>query len=286
MACGISSPRRLPSAPGPGTWLPLAASLLLLTLIVSACSSTSRVPQASAPVPQPFRFPQDAFAFSNQTFWVYRVDPDTGRMTHQDRQPPPDFAHRCFVVVQAAKKFHLHARFDPDAPQPSPAAARDLAQAVLRRSDHQPSHPDQRVVIPGYTDVSAFSEAHEEALKETLGGAWQSYAQRGHWRMILPFSRRSQSRFAEKLLAKVIAGQPAVVHIVRFPALTINHAVLAFDAVASDTEIRFFTYDPNNAAHPVTLTFHRASSRFEFPPTPYFAGGRVDAYEVYRSFWY
>ena len=45
-------------------------------------------------------------------------------------------------------------------------------------------------------------------------------------------------------------------------------------------------YDPNEPGQPLTLVFDRATGRFTLPATPYFVGGRVDVYEVYRSWLY
>ena len=51
----------------------------------------------------------------------------------------------------------------------------------------------------GVADLRAFSQAHERLLKDECGSTLESYFQRGHWRMIMPFSRRNQQGFADKL---------------------------------------------------------------------------------------
>ncbi len=91
---------------------------------------------------------------------------------------------------------------------------------------------------------------------------------------------------AAQFLADLKDNRPPVVHVVRFPQLTINHAVVLFAATETTNEIRFATYDPNNPAHPAVLTYDRASRTFNFPANDYFPGGRVDVYEVYRDWRY
>jgi hypothetical protein len=148
------------------------------------------------------------------------------------------------------------------------------------------SSESEKIVVPGYANLRDFSQDWESLLKDAGGGSWRSYVQRGHWRMILPFSRGHQAQTAETLLQEVQTNRAPVVHLVRFPQLTINHALLLFDAAETDREIRFTAYDPNDPQQPVLLTFQRASRRFEFPANDYFGGGKVDVYEVYRNVFY
>lgn len=244
----------------------------------------------AAPKPEaavrPFRFEHDTFAFANQTFWVYGEDPLTGRMTHVDREPRPDFAHRCFVLVRAAKEFHGHARFDPTAPVADEAEYRRLVRRVVAKSSRRVSDKARRVVIPGYPDLRSFSAAQEKAVKAEVGGPWQSYVQRGHWRMVFPFRRSHRERIAETLARRAASGAPLVVHVVDFPSLAINHALLIYGVEPAPEGYRFVTYDPNEPTRPLDLTYSHATARFEMPRTPYFRGGTIDVYEVYRSAWY
>ncbi|PYI79727.1 MAG: hypothetical protein DME26_22915 [Verrucomicrobia bacterium] len=139
------------------------------------------------------------------------------------------------------------------------------------------------MVIPGFTDLNAFSLAQEQLLKDECGGAWQSYFQRGNWRMIVPFSRTHQARMAEQLVNSLKRNRPSVVHLARFPSLSINHAVVLFAATETGCEIHFAIYDPNDPEKPATLTYDRTARTFYFPANFYFAGGRVDVYEIYHA---
>ena len=91
---------------------------------------------------------------------------------------------------------------------------------------------------------------------------------------------------AGQLLAHLRQNQPVVVHLARFPKLTINHALVLFDAKETDNQIEFQSYDPNQPESPMKLTFDRATRTFLLPANHYFPGGRVDVYEVYHRWDY
>ena len=141
-------------------------------------------------------------------------------------------------------------------------------------------------MIPGYAGLREFSVAWEALLKRECGGAWQSYFQRGNWRMVFPFTRAHQQNEADRLLSILEQGGLPVVHVLRFPQLTINHTVLLFSARSHAGTIEFRAYDPNIPEREVILCFDRATRTFTWPALPYFVGGRVDVYEIYRGWIY
>jgi len=100
-----------------------------------------------------------------------------------------------------------------------------------------------------------------------------------------PFSRGGQEKEARALVKEIHNNRPPVVHLIKFPQLTINHAVLLFDVRETERTIEFTAYDPYEAEHPVPLLFDRATRRFSFGRNPYFIGGPVNVYEIYRA-WY
>jgi len=261
----------------------VSLSVAWACLLLAGC--TTGPPAATLPR-RAFDFPEDTFAYSNELFWEYHFDPQTRQLTTTRRQPPPHYAQHCFVVARSARQFFQHARFDVSQPGADEATYRRLLRRILSRSPRTESLAAEKIVVPGFANLRDFSECWESLLKEACGGAWQSYVQRGHWRMIFPFSRSHQAQTAEMLLQEVQTNRAPVVHLVRFPQLTINHAILLFDAAENDRGIRFTGYDPNNPEQPVLLTYSRASRCFEFPANDYFAGGRVHVYEVYRGFCY
>jgi hypothetical protein len=232
----------------------------------------------------PFRFPADTFSFANETNWVYDVVPETGEVSWRTRNPPPPFSLRCGSMVRAARQFYASAHFDPSAPAADPATYTALVRAVLATN---PRHPGGGwIVIPGYADLRSFSAHHEQMLQAEIAGPWLSYLQRGNWRMIFPFTPGNQKRVAAQLLASLAAGWPPIAHVLRYPWLTINHQMLVFAAEETPSEIRFRTYDPNEAAHDVMLTYDRATRMFYLAVTPYFPGGPVKVYETYHGLFY
>ena len=239
------------------------------------------VPSGAEAPASPFVFANDTFAFPNELHWQYRLDPASGRMRTYRNDPPPNYAHRCFVLVRAARQFFYHARFAPELPRSEPAAYRMLIRRVLSRDPRRASPEVDRVIVPGFPSLRAFSQFHETLLKSTCGGAWRSYFLRSHWRMIFPISRRHQERTAQRLLLTPPARMDPIVHLVRFPQLTINHGLTLFARADLPTQVRFQAYDPNLPDRPAELVYDRPPRTFSFPPNHYWAGGRVDVIEIY-----
>lgn len=258
--------------------------LACIALASSGCViSTMPRPEDNA---KPFHFQQDALSFANELDWVYRANPETGKMDFTHVDPEPDYIHHCFVVVRTAKQFFLHASFDAAAKKVDEKTYRELIHKILARSPRDLKPAEQRVVIPGYADLRSFSAAWPALIKDEAGGSWQSYVQLGNWRMILPFPRDGQQETAERLLAEIHANWPPIVHIVTFPIITINHAAMLYDARETDKSIEFSVYDPNHPEAAGELTYDRASRTFIFPATNYFADGPVNVYEVYHGLYF
>ena len=104
--------------------------------------------------------------------------------------------------------------------------------------------------------------------------------------MVFPFTRSQQAAMAEQILAELERNPPVVVHVVRFPQCTINHAVIIFGISQDEKEITFQVYDPNDSAWPSVITFDRKTRTFQMPANDYFPGGWVDVYEVYHKWDY
>lgn len=259
---------------------------LLFAMLTLASAGCVTLPAGHMADSRPFNFKGDTLSFANELDWMYRRDAATGKMDFTRVDPEPDYIHHCFVVVRAAKQFFLHARFDPAAPKADEKTYRALAREIFARSPRDIEPDPHRVVVPGYADLRSFSAAWSAVLKDEAGGSWHSYVQMGNWRMIYPFSRGHQENTAMQLVAEIKANWPPIVHLVRFPVITINHAVMLYAAKETAKEILFSVYDPNDPRVPGELTYDRASRTFIFPATDYFADGRVDVYEVYHGFMY
>jgi len=255
-------------------------SFLLLACALCGCSTPSETVG-----PRHFDFQEDTLAFANELTWEYQYD-EEGKWTTRWREPKPQYAQHCFVLARSARQFFLNARFDPQQPVADEATYERLIRRVVSSTPRHSLPEPRKIVIPGYSRLRDFSQAQEKLLKAECGGAWQSYFQFGHWRMIFPFSRREQERMAKQILMELRKNQAVVVHLVRFPQLTINHAVILFDAQESSDAIQFITYDPNQPQQPITITYERGARTFFLPANLYFPGGRVDVYEVYHRWNY
>ena len=233
-----------------------------------------------------FEFGRDAFSFANELVWEYRFDPKTGATSTFRNPVPPQYAHRCFVLARSARQFLYHARFASNQPVATAQDYDALIRRVVSRSPRHPSAMQDKVVIPGYDGLRSFSRAQTAVLQAACGGAWQSYFLRSHWRMILPVSRSHQERMVAQIIQSFSARSAPILHIFRFPQLTINHGILLFNWSENRSEIRFQTYDPNLPDHPVDLVYNRAGRTFYFPRAHYWSGGRVDVVETYCGWLY
>jgi hypothetical protein len=246
-------------------------SLAPCLLACAACVSVQ--PSLEPANNRPFHFERDTLAFENEV-----------SAQRKGSEGEDDYTLHCFVLTRSARQFFQFARFDGNAPAVDDEAYRKLIQAVIAHDPSEPTPPRaERIVIPGYWNLYSFSKAREELLKNELGSAVQSFMQRGNWRMVFPFSHDHQEEMAQAMLAEIRRDRPPVVHLVVFPRLSIDHAVLLYGAEETPTGIRYAVYDPNDPAAPASLAYDRARRSFSFPRNQYFAGGEVDAYEIYKS---
>jgi hypothetical protein len=251
-------------------------ALVLATMLFAAgCATPKRTHQ-----PRAFEFGRDTFAYTNELQSDYFFS-DEGKWTSRPRKPAPDYTLHCFPMVRACREFFLNARFDPGQPKPEPKELGRLVRRVMAQNSRASLPPNRRIVIPGYADLHSFSLENEKLLKEECGTAVSSYFQRGHWRMVFPFSAKHRERTAAQLLKGLEANWPPIVHISLFPELTINHAMLIFNATETPDTITFSAYDPNRPTQPETLTYDRNRNIYYLPANRYFPGGEVDVYEVF-----
>jgi hypothetical protein len=249
-------------------------------LVVLIGCGPAHSPHAEAPARR-FAFATDTFAFPNQSHWIRVDDPVSGATVWTERDT--DFALRCSALVRTARQFLVYARFAPDAPRVAASAYPALVRAVLDRDPRAERGESAPVVIPGFADLRSFSAAFAPLLQEELERDWRSVLTRDDWRIVVPFTPASQAREAEVLLAAVRDAHVPIVRVLRFPRITLNHALLVFDGDEDADGIHLRAYDPNDPSEPVTITFDRAAQTFLFPPCAYFAGGPIKVYEIYRA---
>ncbi|MGV3772900.1 MAG: hypothetical protein ACO1QB_08365 [Verrucomicrobiales bacterium] len=265
------------------TQAPWGASLFLLALLLLGQGCASRETQAIRVPGRPFQFHADKLAFTNETVWKYQFQPDGSRKVVR-RNPGPEYSLHCFVMSITTRSFFYHAAFDPTEPRETPERYQQLVDEILDRNPREVSRDP--VIIPGYANLYEFSKDYEKLIKDEAGGAWQSYFQRGNWRMIFPFSRKHQEETVAELSRKLSQNFLPVAHLARFPSLAINHAVLLYEAEELPETIVFRFFEPNDPLTPGVLVYHRAKREFSMDRNSYFAGGRVDVYEVYKNLIY
>lgn len=236
-------------------------------------------------IPRRFDFTRDRFAFANELAWEYFPDAATGKMQFRPREPKPEYSHRCFVLVRVARQFLYHARFDAAQKAADEKTYRQLVRQVLSGSPRQPCATNEQIMIPGYASLREFSAAHAKMLKAVCGRKWRSYVLRSHWRMVFPIYRSHQQRTAAQLLAAMKQGVSPIIHLVKFPALTINHGMILFEAMETKHTVEFSAYDPNDPEQPARLTYDRAKQTFSLPANRYWAGGELDIIGIFQSWW-
>lgn len=239
--------------------------------------------QSAPPTERGFEFERDTFTFANDLVWKYELDPTGENMIMSSNTAPPDYSHRCFVMVRSARQFFGHARFDPNQPIVPEKQYLKLIQQVVRRNPRRTAPAHERITIPGYACLRAFSQANEPLLKAACGKAWESYFVRSHWRMVFPVWGRHQERVARELERAIRTRQVCIVHLFRFPHITINHGIVLFGVIRKDNNIEFEAYDPNIPEHPVHLIFEREKRRFTFARTHYWAGGPLNVVEIFLN---
>ena len=232
-------------------------------------------------LPHRFQFERDTFAYPHELVWKYHFDPATGAMTTYKSDPPPSYYHRCFVMARAARLFFDHARFAPELPPADAESCRQLVRQVIARNPRKAGVESARIVIPGYDGLRTFSQAQEALLKAECGAAWESYCLRSHWRMIFRVSGRFQEKMAEKLKRSLPRRGVSLVHLFRFPRITINHGIVLYRFAESDQDIVFTAYDPNIPEHPVELVYEKPRRVFTFAPNIYWGGGVLSVMEIF-----
>lgn len=227
-----------------------------------------------------FNFQRDTLSFANETVFAYDVDA-AGILHIGRREKPPAYAHRCFVMSRAVVQFHQFARFAPTLPRLQPAEYAPLVRQISRMPVWS-SGMRKRVVIPGFRDLRAFSEAHPTVLQENLGAWLPTYLRVGNYRMAMGHPRAGQAAAARWLVTSVSEGKARIVYLARFPKM--NHCVVVYSAQRrSGGDLRFLVYDPNGPSSPAHLDYLASEQSFAFPRRWYFPGGRVNLMRVYIS---
>ena len=230
-------------------------AVLVLAVLTAACAPAPARPAAIvAPdvtrVPG-FSFEADTFAFPNQI---------------RARNPgvPGLYANYCFVLARGVRQFHQFARFDPAAPRVERAEYERLVRAVVSRAPWRgPVPPDDRVVIPGYPNLRAFSAAEEAAVKAGLGGPFWTWVHWTNWRVTFEgLPPGHQGEVLHQVRDELAAGRLVQLLVTNWPKRELNHTVVAFGYRRQETGVDLEIWDPNDPGEPGTVTFDGAQQRF------------------------
>ena len=233
-----------------------------------------------------FQFERDTFAYPHELVWKYHFDPVTGAMSVSQSDPPPTYYHRCFVIGRATRQFFYHARFEPNAPPADAPTYQRIIREIVQRDVRQPCTEVERITVPGFDGLRRFSRAHEPLLKAGCGAAWESYFLRSHWRMIFPVPPWYRKMMVNKLKASLPRRGLTLVHLFRFPRITINHGIALFGFTESERAVEFDAYDPNIPEHPVKLIYEKETHQFTFAANRYWGGGALKVMEIYADWPY
>lgn len=240
---------------------------------------------AISPARRTFQFERDTFAYPHELVWKYHFD-EAGRMHVQKSDPPPTYYHRCFVMARATRQFFDHARFEPELPPASTYTYQKLIRDVMSRNPRQSCAEAERIVIPGFDSLRVFSQAHEALLKAGCGQPWESYFLRSHWRMIFPTPPQYRKWMVQKIKDSLPRRGLTLVHLFRFPRITINHGIVLYGFNETDQRVEFEGYDPNIPEHPVKLIYERAQNEFTFAANRYWGGGPLKVMEIFAGWPY
>jgi hypothetical protein len=230
-----------------------------------------------------FDFSKDRFAFANETVWDYEAGRRVAR-TKAQGESRRKYSRRCFVLCRAAVQFWKFARFDPKGSIPSDA---ELARKIRQVTTREPLPMEERIVFPGAESLWELSSKRPEVFKKNVGLGWPIYFRPGNFVVLFPPTREGQAKMAQRLDEASSRGEPAIVWLINFPSLSINHAVVVFAkcAARNSSRLHFLVYDPNYTDRPRRLTYDPSTKWFYYEMTFYFPGGKVNVRPLYTTPW-
>jgi len=243
-------------------------------LVLFTACATPAVPVRSAAGPAAFTFGPDTFAFRNEI-----------RERHPDA-PPDLYANYCFVMARGLRQFFQAARFDPEAPRLSHDDYVARVRAIAERPPWAPALPEsERIVIPGYAHLRAFSAGEEAAVKEGLGGPVASWFHWTNWRVTFPVSKAHQAGVAEEMARELEAGRLVQLLVTNWPVPELNHSIVAYHVDDRRDRLDFTVWDPNEPESPGTVTFDRKAQGFWATNVYATRPGPIRVFRMYHTPW-
>ena len=256
----------------------------LIVLLLPALASAYEPPTASAP--RPFTYPDDTFAFKNETIWNYvggAVQPEKANAK------PREYTGRCFVLSRASVQFWKFARFDPHA---APLASDQLAQRirqVCERSVWLPAFaPRDRIVIPGYRNLQQASARMPNAFQANIGCGWPFYFRPGNFVIASWVTRALEDRLNGEIYRDLQFNIPTIIWAYRFPSLKLNHVIVIYACKRDARGYHYRVYDTNyrdggEGGASRRLDYDPTTRTFSYEPVYYFKGGPVTVRALYRG---
>ena len=259
-------------------------SILGALLLIPTLASAYEPP--SAPAPRPFTYPDDTFAFKNETIWNYvggPVQPET------PGTPPREYTGRCFVLSRASDQFWKFARFEPaQPPLPPDQLARRIRQ-VCERSVWLPAlAPRDRIVISGYRNLHEASAKMPGVFQANIGCGWPFYFRPGNFVIASWVTRALEDRLNGEIYHDLQLNTPTIIWAYRFPSLKLNHVILVYAGRRDARGYHYLVYDTNyhdDATHDASrhLDYDSTTRTFSYEPVYYFKGGPVTVRALYRG---
>ena len=253
------------------------ATLLSVVAVTTACAGTPST-NDGPPLGLDQRLVAPAFSFTADTF----AFPNMIRSRHPDE--PGLYANYCFVLARGLRQFVQFARFDPALPKLDQAGYVERVKQVAALTPWQPAWPpDDRIVIPGYANLRAFSREEEAAVKEGLGSRFLTLVHWTNWRVVFPVTGDQQEAVAHEILDELRAGRLVQLLVTNWPKPELNHTVIAFESHASGSGVEFVVWDPNNPAEPGIMTFDQSARSFWATRLYDTEPGPIRAFRMYYS---
>ena len=253
------------------------AALVSLLVVTAACASALETNGGASlgleeTVRTPaFSFEQDTFAFPNLIGSRHPNEPDI-------------YAHYCFVLARGVRQFAQFARFDPALPKLDRAGYVERVKHIVARPARDAALPlDDRIVIPGYTNLREFSRDEESAVKEGLGGRFWTWVHWTNWRVMLRVDGSHQEGVAHEILHELRAGRLVQLLVTNWPKPELNHTVVAFESRPTANGVEFLVWDPNNPDGPGIMTWDSGARRFWATDMYDTEPGPIRAFRMYHS---
>jgi hypothetical protein len=231
--------------------------------------------------PEPYKYPDDTFAFKNETVWNYvggSVQPESGK--GHDRE----YTRRCFVLSRATVQFWKFARFEPDE---KPLSADDLAKRIRQVTERSVWLPalaqKDRIVIPGYRNLREASAKMTYVFEANIGRGWPIYFRPGNGVIALWVTRALEERLNDEIFHDLQMNIPTILWVYRFPSLKMNHVVVVYSGSHDSSGYHYHVYDPNYRDRFSHLDYDPKTRTFRFQKVYFFKGGPVTVRSIYRG---